>query len=305
MCGNILALSDYALMDVLSHAIRGVIVAAPGKALFVADFASIEARVVLWLAGDTTALKLFGHQGVDIYGAFASEFYGYPVTKETHPRERALFKVAVLALVYQMGWSEFQATALAMEKLVITDDVAQQVVTAYREKYWRVKEMWNAQEAAAIRAVARPHHVVKSAMVEWVTAGRFLYCQLPSGRRLAYPDPEVHTRSTPWGAERPALTFMGINSYTRKWERQHTYGGSLVENITQSVARDLLAHALLSCEEDGRFLPVLSAHDEVVAEGELGLNIQDFSALVTNCPQWADGLPIAAEAWSGQRYRKG
>ena len=294
-------LSAMPLLEVLSHAIRGVIVAAPGKALYVADFSSIEARVVMWLAGERHALELF-RTGADIYLDMAADIYRYPCTK-AHTKERALGKVTILAGGFGMGWKKFQETC-AKFGIVISDEFAQQVIQAYREKYWRVKELWNAQENAAIAAVSRPGRAVVSGLVSWQRVDRFLYCTLPSGRRLAYPDPEVHTRSTPWGAERPALTFMGINTYTRKWERQATYGGSCTENITQAVARDLLAHALLSCEEDGRFLPCLHAHDEVVAEGEIGLDLQDYLTLVASCPEWGSGIPLACSGFSAARYHK-
>ena len=110
---------------------------------------------------------------------------------------------------------------------------------------------------------------------------------------------------TPWGAEKESLTFMGMNTYTRKWERQTTYGGSLVENITQAIARDIMAEAMMRCEQSGVYVPVLTIHDEVVAEALRGDgSVHDFEQLVAKCPEWAPGCPIAAEGWAGVRYRK-
>ena len=101
---------------------------------------------------------------------------------------------------------------------------------------------------------------------------------------------------------RPQLTFMGINSYTRKWERQHTYGGSLVENIVQAIARDIMAAAMQRCETAG-YDVVLTVHDELVAEGTHG-DIKEFEALVAEVPDWAEGMPIAVEGFTTRRYRK-
>ena len=211
-------LADYPLMTVLSHALRGAIVATPGKALYVADYASIEARVVMWLAGEKHGLELF-RTGADIYLDMASDIYGYPCNKQDHAKERQMGKIAILGLGYQMGWSKFQ-TQCAAADAPIDDDFAQQVVNAYREKYWRIKQMWWDQEAATIAACgSRTKREVECGRVAWQKVGRFLYCTLPSGRRLAYPDAEVRKRPTPWGEERPALTYMGVNSFSRKWTR--------------------------------------------------------------------------------------
>lgn len=296
-------------MEVLSHALRGAITATPGRALYVADYASIEARVVMWLAGEDSALDLF-RTGADIYCDMASSIYGYPCNKAEHPAERGMGKIAILGLGYQMGWSKFQSQC-ADAGAAIDDEFAQQVVNAYREKYWRVKQMWYDQEAAAIRAVLRGAHrdarytgPVACGRVQWAVDGRFLYCTLPSGRKLAYPDPQIQKRPTPWGEAKNALTYMGINTFSHKWERQHAYGGMIVENETQAIARDLMAYAMTLCKRDGRWDVVLTVHDELVAEGPPGLPVHAFEQLVATAPDWADGLPIASEGWSGTRYHK-
>lgn len=292
------------VMEALSHGLRGVIVPSPGRQLYVADYAAIEARVLLWLAGEEDALDIF-RRGEDIYCDMASSIYGYPTHKDTHPTERALGKVAVLGLGYQMGAPKFQDTCLVMAKIEIDEDLAQQTVDAYRAKYWRVKAMWTETERAAIEAVRHPGRRVACGYVTWVVEGYFLFCELPSGRRLAYPNPEVRSQITPWGEERPQLTFKGVNPMIRKWVRQHTYGGMLVENITQAVARDLMAEAMLRCEATGIYDVILTVHDEIVAEADLGKgSVKEFERLVATCPDWAEGCPVEAEGWAGVRYRK-
>ena len=140
--------------------------------------------------------------------------------------------------------------------------------------------------------------------VRWRLDGRFLYATLPSGRQLAYPDPQVRKRATPWGAMKNSLTYMGVDPYTRKWTRQASYGGMLVENIVQAISRDIMAEAMVRCEASV-YTPILTVHDELITECHpiLG-DVEEFTQLVAQCPTWASGLPIAAEAWAGYRYHK-
>jgi DNA polymerase len=330
---EVIASTYGSVMEALSHGLRGAIIAGPGTQLYVADYASIEARVLLWLADDQDALKVF-ETGQDIYCYMADDIYGYKTNKHDHPVERGIGKIAVLGLGYQMGASKFVDTAAAGGVTIIEDHLcavcsrgtknhrranhpfeyaqgvdpdsitAVKVVDAYRSKFWRVKEMWGHMEDMAILAVENGGEYTTNHCV-WFVEGDFLYCQLPSGRRLAYPEPEVHLTTTSWGEVRQQLTFMGIDPYTRQWRRQSTYGGMLVENVTQAVARDIMAEALLRCERSGVYKPVLTVHDEVVSEAKAGTgNVKEFEALLTTLPEWAEGCPIGAEGWTGTRYHK-
>lgn len=293
------------VMTLLSHALRGMIIPTPGRKLLVADYAAIEARVLLWLAEDDEALNVF-RRGECIYMAMATEIYGRPITdKVKQSDERQMGKQAVLGLGYQMGAKKFQATLAEKWGIFIELDFAQRIVDAYRAKFWRVKKMWWDQEAAAIAAVKNPNRTFRCGRVYWRVVDGFLHCKLPSGRLLGYCDPQVHKRKTPWGEDRDALTYMGVDPYTKKWRRQDTYGGMLVENITQAVARDLMADAMLRCHQDGLYDVILSVHDELIAECDEGEgSVEDFEATMAHTPDWAEGCPIAAEGWSGHRYRK-
>lgn len=289
------------VMLLLSEGLRGAICATPGHHLYVADYASIEARVLLWVAGDEAGLDLF-RKGADIYCEMASSIYDRPITK-ADAMERQLGKAAVLGCGYQMGAAKFVATA-ATYGVIIKEEFSTEVVNAYRSKFWRVKQLWWDQEAAALQAMAsrRP---VRVGRITWELRGRFLYCTLPSGRRLAYPDPEVQLRQTPWGEPKDMLTYMGINTYTRQWGRQTTYGGKLVENIVQAISRDLMADAMLQMEKGGVYRPVLSVHDELIAEAPLGQgDVHEFEQLMATVPAWAKGCPVKAEGWRGERYHK-
>ncbi len=320
------------VMEALSAGLRGAIVAPPGRQLYVADFASIEARVLLWLAEDEDGLQLFRNHE-DVYCDMASSIYGYPTNKKDHPTERGMGKIAILGLGYQMGPSKFTDTCAKFGITIAADVYCQEcgrgtrehgkethpfvytdgdedvttsvkVVNAYRTKYWRVKQCWYDQEAAAIAAV-QTRQPVQCYNVRWVYRAPFLFCELPSGRRLTYPEPRVKETIMPWGASKPVLSYMGVDPRTRQWKRQTVYGGLLVENIVQAESRDLMAEGMLRAEKTGIYELVLSVHDELVAEAEKGQgSVKEFEALMSKCPRWATGCPVEAEGWTGKRYRK-
>ena len=127
--------------------------------------------------------------------------------------------------------------------------------------------------------------------------GAWLRIRLPSGRLLCYPGAALDEDGT--------LTYMGVNPYSRRWERLKTYGGKLVENITQAAARDVLAAAMPHIEQAG-YRIVLTVHDEVICEAPdiPEFNPDRLSALLAANPEWADGLPLAAAGFEGDRYRK-
>lgn len=290
------------VMELLSYALRGAIIPSKGRKLYVADYAAIEARVIMWLADDQDALRVF-RNGEDIYCYTATEIYGRTITKKDET-ERQMGKQAVLGLGFQMGAQKFVDT-VAKYGIEITLEFAKRVVDAYRTKYWRVKKMWWDQEKAAIAAVKNPDREFRSGKVRWKMVDGFLHCRLPSGRLLGYPSPKVVAKPTPWGEVRDALTYMGVDALTRQWVRQQSYGGLLVENITQAVARDLMAEAMLRCEESEDYAPILSVHDELIAEGpDDGRHIKTFELMMAETPPWAEGCPVKAEGWSGYRYKK-
>lgn len=154
-----------------------------------------------------------------------------------------------------------------------------------------------------MEAVLRPGRKVRAGKVRWFVEGGYLYCELPSLRRLAYPEPKVLDWEMSWGGTKQAMTFTGINPYNRQWQRRAAYGGLLVENITQAVSRDIMAEAMKRC--DATYPIVLSVHDELIAETALGVGtLDEFLMMLTQQPVWARGCPIAAEGWVGPRYHK-
>lgn len=297
------------VMETLACALRGAIIPQRGCELFVADYAGIEVRVLWWVADEQTGLKLL-KTGANPYCALASDIYHRDITKKD-ANEYQLGKAGILGCGYGMGAPKFVATAKDMFGLVITDEESENVVTTYRSKFHRVKSFWYDTEDSACAAVRTPGKVVKQKWISWqrvIDSQRgtdFLYCILPNGRRLAYPFPELRERETPWGAMKWALTFKAVNVRTRKWNREHTYGGKLVENIVQAISRDILAEALQRCEASGIYIPILGVHDEVLAEVRKGRGtMHEYIKLLTAVPDWAPGCPIGAEGFVANRYRK-
>ena len=292
-------------MGVVSDCLRGMLIASPGMELIAADFAAIEARVLAWFAGQRDLIRLFATGG-DAYRHMAAEIYGRSADAIAKGSvERQLGKQAVLGCGYGLGAPKFRTTC-AKAGIQIDEALAERVVQTYRTTNDRIVALWRELEDAALRAVEQPGLTVPAAAgrVRFRIKGDFLWLILPSGRPLAYAKPRIEDVETPWGELRPQVTYLGVNSVTRAWERQSAYGGKWTENVVQAVARDLLAAAMLRLEQAG-YRIVLSVHDEIVAEVPAGVgSVEEFEAIMCQLPDWAEGCPVAAEGWRGLRYRK-
>jgi len=287
---------------VASSAIRGCLTARPGYKLVVADYAAIEARVLLWLAGDKKALNLF-RQNKDIYIDMASDIYGVS-TDQVTKEQRQLGKVAILGLGYGMGIAKFKKTCDAWG-IKITEELATQTVRSYRRKYHRVIELWGFAENAAKQALLEKGKIINCGRVQFGAKDNFLFCKLPSARTLAYPFPKIEDVETSWGAYSAQLTFEGLDTFTRKWGRTSSYGGKLVENITQAVARDIMVEAMLQIDATDKYKILFTVHDEIVAETNCdSASVKEFEQLMCSLPNWASECPIKAEGWIGYRYKK-
>lgn len=298
-------------METLSGALRGTITAAPGKKLVVADFSTIEFCVLMWVADEIFALEEL-RQGRKPYIPMAQYIFKRDdLSKDKTPFEYAVGKFTVLGAGFQMGPPRFRAQC-AQAGVDISEETSVAAIKAYREKYKRVVQMWYATERAAVLAIKNPD-TVQHAMGGKVLFGmskdrRFLACRLPSGRFLRYYRPSVKLAITPGGSDKEQMNYWSVGS-TGAFEEQKTYGGSLVENIVQAVARDLMANGMLKVEAAG-YNMVMTVHDELVAEV---LDIPDiyepkvletFIKLMCDVPPWAAGCPVTAEGWIGERYRK-
>lgn len=288
-------------LDVISDCLRGFLIAAPGHELIAVDFSAIEARVLAWLAGEEKILEVFRTHG-KIYEAAAAGIYGVPLEDVTKD-QRQIGKVSILALGFQGGVGAFQKMARAYG-IQVPDERADQIKLAWRADRVNTVRYWYALDDAAMLAVSEKGRITEAPKVRFRVSGSFLWCQLPSGRRLCYPYPKIESVETPWGELRDAVTYMGESTMSRKWERQKTFGGKWAENLTQAVARDLLAEAMLRLREFG-YKIVMHVHDEVVVEvpHDQG-SVDEVAAIASMTPAWAEGLPMAAAGWRGRRYRK-
>ena len=288
-------------LSVVGDTIRGMIVAAPGHRLIAADFNAIEARVLAWLAGQEDILALF-RKGADVYCYAATKIYGREITPKDE-NERQIGKVAVLALGYQGGKGAFATMANAYG-VKVSEAQAEEIKSAWRKANNRIVAFWWDLERAAKEAVDHPGKVVRCGMVAFRVAGSFLWLRLPSGRALCYPYPKIKEVPVPWGGTMMAVTYKGVDSYTRKWGECTAYGGLWAENVTQAVARDMMAEAMVRLEDAG-YPVVLTVHDEAVCEVPHGHgSAADFKSLMEMVPAWAEDCPIASGVWEGGRYRK-
>ncbi len=293
------------IMEVLSACIRGLFVPAKGKELYVVDYGAIEARVVMWLAGEKQGLKEFKATDAgtdeDIYVKMAQRIHNDPsLTKQKNPGKRQLGKQAILGCGYGMGSVKFKATC-AGYGIDVSDDEAHRIVDLYRSTYFNVKNYWYNMERGMLEAFNFPGKITTIGMVKWLYLEKHdvMYCELPSERILTYTRPKMMENK--FG--NIGMSFM--TEINTQWIRRDTYGGLLVENITQAVARDIMAYSIPRLEMAG-FPILMTIHDEIVSERPTGEGkIQEMIDIMCKIPKWAIGCPIVADGSVGKRYRKG
>ena len=279
-------------MEVTSAALRGALVAPPGKKLVVADLNAIEGRVAAWVAGEQWKLDAYA-RGDDLYVlAYAASFHK-PATDVTKA-ERQIGKVEELALGFGGAAGAF-GTMAAMYGVELPDDEVRAVVKAWRAANPKIVQFWWDLERAVKNITSTVNGTVDLGPLRIQKQGAWLRIILPSGRSLSYAQPRI---------EDDQFTYMGLNQYTRKWERISSYGGKLFENVVQAIARDVLVAAMKRCAANG-FDIVLTVYDEIIAEAVMGRTVDEMISLMTTVPHWAPGLPLAAGGFETQRYYKG
>jgi DNA polymerase len=295
---------DFELLDmtfgnvpnVLSELIRTVLIPKPNHRFIVADFSAIEARVLSWLAGEQWRLDTF-RNGSDIYCASASQMFRVPVEKHGvngHLRQKG--KISELACGY--GGSVGALKNMGAVEMGVPEDELQGLINDWRNANPHIVKLWTEVGNAAMKAIKEKTIVSLGKLVFMYERG-ILFIRLPSGRRLSYIKPRIGTNR--FGGD--SITYMGVGA-SKKWERLETFGGKLVENIVQAIARDLLASAMMNVANAGYDI-VFHVHDEIIAEApDSQGSVDEMCKLMSINPDWADGIPLSADGYECEYYRK-
>lgn len=296
-------LSFPSVTQALSELVRTAFIPSEGKTLHVCDFSAIEARVIAWLAGEEWMLDAF-RSGRDIYCETAAKMFRVPVEKHgrnAHLRQRG--KVAVLALGYGGGVAALEA--MGGKKLGLTATEERDIVAKWRDANPHITRLWTVVEQAAMAAVRTGKTVEANRGLEIGKRWGTLMVTLPSGRAVCYPRADIAVeRAGGWREGREVIEYEGINQTTRKWERIRTYGGKMVENIVQAIARDILGAVLLRARREGMEV-VFHVHDEVVVEAPAGQPAERLKELFGRPISWCRDLPLEGTAFSAGYYLKG
>lgn len=325
--------------SVLPNLLRGEIIAPAGKKLIVADYSNVEGRVLAWLAGEEWKLQAFrdfdaGH-GHDLYKLAYAKAFGVKPEDVTKP-QRQIGKVLELALGYGGGAAAFarfasgygmnlnemaeyvKSSAPRADWLDAADSYsffAEKKMTGGLERETFIacetlKRLWRKTNPKIVQFWANVGQAVQKAIVsrESVRVGyvaftrteSFLVIRLPSGRLLCYPSPKTNP-----GVGKDSFTYMGVNQFSRKWEKIESYGPKCVENACQAVACDLLSEGLLRMDAAG-YKTVLTIHDEAITEAPDTdeFTFKKMEHLMSTLPDWAPGLPLVAAGYEAYRYRK-
>ena len=324
------------VMELASSAIRSCIVAPFGKKLVVADLSNIEGRDQAWLANEEWKLQAFREFdegiGPDLYKLAYSKSFGTTPDKVTKD-QRQVGKVQELALGYEGGVGAFATFAgvygINLDELAdkVLENAPRGLVTAadnyfafvikekrpryglsddafvacdvlkraWREAHPNITGYWAQLKNAVIRAMNHRGSTVVTLGLK-ITSTSWLRIVLPSGRSLVYPHPKLVDG---------AVTYMGVDQFTRKWTRISTHGGKLFENLCQAVARDVMAANMPRIEAAG-YQIVLTVHDEIIAEApdQPEFNADHLASLLATNPDWAPDMPLAAAGFETYRYRK-
>ena len=288
-------------MKVFASCVRGMLIPREGRDLLFCDYSSIEARIVAWMANAVDKLKIFSTHGL-VYEYTASKIWGHPLDleslktfKKREPDLRFLGKIAELAFGYQGG----QAAGVKMAKDFGADldpERADEVKWSWRDANPEIVEMWETLKDAAMLAVLKPGTTQRAHKLAFRVIGDYLYMRLPSGRKLAYYKPEI---------KNDELRYWGIDTYTRQWTLCKTYGGKLLQNAAEGIARDLMVAGMFNLYRAGIYPILGTVHDEIITEPREGKgSVAEVERLMVVPLDWAKGLPVKAVGERCKRYKK-
>lgn len=286
-------------IDIISQCMRGFIKAPKGYRFVVVDYTAIEARVLAWVADEFGVLESY-RQGLDVYKVLASTLFNVTYEKVSD-EQRRIAKNLVLGCGYGLGGVKF-VDYCAKAGVIVTEEFAKKAVALYRKQHPRIVKVWKEVEDAAAKAIRNSGSTFEAAHCEFYMQDHWLCVKLPSGREIKYP----YVRATPverWG--KPAFQISFKTQIKGHVYRETTYGGKLVENIVQAIARDIMREGMFSSEEAG--YPVCgTVHDEILTLRKIGEGSSaELAKLVCKPRRWMRGIPLNSAGFETIRYKKG
>lgn len=288
-------------LEAIANGLRHAIVARPGNLLEVGDFAQVEARIVLAIAGQHDKTEMLA-KGFSPYIPMAESIFKRKIDKHVDIKEYTIGKNTVLGCGFQMGAAKFNARYCPNE----SREFAQRAIDAYRKEFApEVPKLWYALEDAAVKCVWDRRRT-EAYGIQYNLEDGWLTARLPSGRKLWYYDPRPVRKPMPWDVNdiRPGFEYSALKM--GQWKRISAYGGLLTENVVQATARDLLVNGMFNSRSDGH-TSVLTVHDELINDVDEALaDANLLNQYMCDIPQWARELriPISADCWVDNRYRK-
>ena len=287
------------LSSLLSQLIRTTFIPKKNHRFIIADFSAIEARIIAYLSNEKWRIDVFNTHG-KIYEASASKMFKVDIneiTKESELRQKG--KIAELALGYQGGVGAL--VSMGAYNMNLCESELIEIVKAFRSSNPNIVKLWNNAQKAFIEAVKNKSVVHIDKNISFIYEGNILFIKLPSGRRLSYIRPKIDYDNI---FNKYIITYEGIDPTTKKSKRLTTYGGKLVENIVQAIARDVLAQAMMNLRNKG-FNIVMHVHDEIVLEVENGVSsVEEVCEIMCKENRYLKGLKLKADGFESKYYKK-
>lgn len=295
---DVLAMLYEKPIDIISQCMRGYIKAPEGQEFYVVDYTAIEARLLAWLAGEEEVLEAY-RKGLDVYKVMAAKLWKI-LYDEVNDEQRRIGKNLVLGCGYSLGGAKF-VDYCANLGLIIEPEFAMSAVRTYRKEHQNIVASWKTVEGLVVDAIKNPGKITRGLKCRFFMREHWLCVELPGGRELRYP----YARAVPiMRYDKPAMEISFATEYKGQWSREKTYGGKLIENIVQAIARDVMMEGMYNAEKAG--YPVIgTVHDEVITLREEGTgDIKALELIVCDVPDWADGMPLASKGFVCNRYKK-
>jgi DNA polymerase I-like protein with 3'-5' exonuclease and polymerase domains len=277
--------------DAKKKALKNAVIAPDGHKVINADSSQIEARVLVWLAGQNDVVQWYKEER-DVYCEFATTVYERPITK-ANKIERAVGKTCILGLGYGTGWAKLQQTLKLAAGVELDERECKRLVSVYRNINSKVIDLWRECEEA-LRDIAswpdgkEPYPIGQHNALYATPQG----IKLPNGLYIKYP-------GLTWDTSEAKSKFV----YKSRRGFISIWGGSVVENVVQALARIIIGEQMLKINE--KYRPVLTVHDAVVnviPEAEIDDAMKFIIDTMSTPPDWATTLPVACEAHFGDSY---